>query len=76
MLLPSRLSRDINNDLALHKKFLDFFVSRIEFLDKGWVDVIPYNDNLVFLKGEMVNMILYIKIREVNFLNTKYIPHF
>ncbi|HDZ6755406.1 TPA: hypothetical protein RS733_002690, partial [Mannheimia haemolytica] len=33
-------------------KFLDFFVSRIEFLDKGWVDVIPYNDNLVFLKGE------------------------
>lgn len=43
---------DINNDLALHEKLLDFFVSRIEFLDKGWVDVIPYNDNLVFLKGE------------------------
>ncbi|GAB1667548.1 hypothetical protein Mh1961_07680 [Mannheimia haemolytica] len=49
---PQGYQGDINNDLALHKKFLDFFVSRIEFLDKGWVDVIPYNDNLVFLKGE------------------------
>lgn len=49
---PQSYQGDIKNDLALHEKFLDFFISRIEFLDKGWVDVIPYNDNLVFLKGE------------------------
>lgn len=43
---------DIEEDRKLHKKYLDFFVSRIDSLDKGWVEIIPYNENLVFLKGE------------------------
>lgn len=33
-------------------ELLNMFVKRVEDLKDGWVDVIPYNDNLIFLKGK------------------------
>ncbi|KGQ56605.1 MULTISPECIES: hypothetical protein [Pasteurellaceae] len=43
---------EIEKDLKLHEKYLDLFVSRIDSLNEGWVNIIPYNENLVFLQGE------------------------
>lgn len=31
---------------------MDLFIQRIEEINKGWVEVIPFNENLIFLKGE------------------------
>ncbi|WP_171253599.1 hypothetical protein, partial [Acinetobacter ursingii] len=33
-------------------KKMNLFLQRIEELNQGWVEVIPFNDNLIFLKGE------------------------
>jgi|26BtaG_2_1085354.scaffolds.fasta_scaffold02816_2 hypothetical protein len=33
-------------------EFFNFFVQRLDSIGQGWVEVIPYNDNLIFLKGE------------------------
>lgn len=33
-------------------ELFNMFVERVEDLKDGWVDVIPYNDNLIFLKGK------------------------
>lgn len=33
-------------------ELFNMFVKRVKNLEGGWVDVIPYNDNLIFLKGK------------------------
>ncbi len=42
----------LNRDKALAKTKFDLFRARIEQGCEGWVDIIPFNNKLVFLKGE------------------------
>ena len=42
----------LNRDKALAKTKFDLFRTRIEQGCEGWVDIIPFNNKLVFLKGE------------------------
>lgn len=35
-----------------HKEILDLFIYRIDSQEKGWVEILPYNENLIFLKGK------------------------
>lgn len=42
----------LNRDKALVKTKFDLFRKRIEQGCEGWVDIIPFNNKLVFLKGE------------------------
>ncbi|WP_257227794.1 hypothetical protein [Acinetobacter sp. YH12075] len=39
-------------ELFHYNKKMELFVKRINELNIGWVEVIPFNNNLVFLKGE------------------------
>ena len=47
-----------NNESALEKclihcnKKMNLFIQRIEEVNQGWIEVIPFNENLIFLKGE------------------------
>lgn len=35
-----------------HKAILDLFIYRIDNQEKGWVEILSYNENLIFLKGK------------------------
>lgn len=48
MCLYQRSPENIDSENEL----FNMFVERVEDLKDGWVDVIPYNDNLIFLKGK------------------------
>lgn len=45
--------QDSESEVFKHcKRKMDLFIQRIEEINKGWVEVIPFNENLIFLKGE------------------------
>ncbi|KXI21747.1 hypothetical protein [Photobacterium sanguinicancri] len=60
-----------NEEKDLLEKQFELFRERIDQSDDGWVDVIPFNENLVFLKGVMGSMILYLRTSEIKFLITR-----
>ncbi|MEK5744525.1 hypothetical protein VXE41_16800, partial [Acinetobacter variabilis] len=33
-------------------KKMNLFIQRIEEINQGWIEVLPFNENLIFLKGE------------------------
>ena len=39
-------------DIDTENEFFNLFVKRIDEIGQGWVDIIPYNENLIFLRGE------------------------
>ncbi|MDY6509863.1 hypothetical protein SKM52_11355 [Acinetobacter faecalis] len=47
-----------SNKVALAKslihcnKKMNLFIQRIEEINQGWIEVLPFNENLIFLKGE------------------------
>lgn len=49
---PKGCGVDSGERLSICQEFFDLFVDRIKESDCGWVEIIPYNENLVFLKGK------------------------
>jgi len=45
-------NRDFLDSRKQRSDILDYFRKRIEEQDDGWVSVIPFNDNLIFIKGK------------------------
>ena len=41
----------LTEEIKRHKLMFSFFRQRIVESDQGWIDVIPFNENLVFLRG-------------------------
>lgn len=39
-------------NIDAENEFFNLFVKRIEEVGQGWVEVIPYNESLIFLKGD------------------------
>lgn len=39
-------------DCNFYHSLLDLFIHRIESQETGWVGILPYNENLIFLKGK------------------------
>lgn len=49
---PSDFSaEEFQSDLENYRNALSIFRLWVESLDHGWVEIIPYNDRLIFLKG-------------------------
>jgi len=45
-------NRDFLDSRKQRSDILDYFRKRIEEQDDGWVSVIPFNENLIFIKGK------------------------
>lgn len=43
---------DLAECLTHSNKKMNLFLQRIEEVNQGWVEVLPFNENLIFLKGE------------------------
>jgi hypothetical protein len=43
---------DLAKCLTHSNKKMSLFLQRIEEINQGWIDVLPFNENLIFLKGE------------------------
>ena len=39
-------------NIDTENEFFNLFVKRIDEIGQGWVDIIPYNESLIFLRGE------------------------
>jgi len=63
-------------ELFHYNKKMDLFIKRINDLDIGWVEVIPFNDHLVFLKGDNGEYDLIFKDqRDQEFKHQIYAPY-
>jgi len=43
---------EYENEKGLYKSIFELFRERIEPCSEGWIDIIPFNKNLIFLKGK------------------------
>ena len=74
-------SLDINKeerdkDSLLSKKIGEFFRNLFDHNQHGWIDVIPYNENLIFLKGEDVSYDFVLRnMRATGFNHQIYAPY-